>query len=96
MHKKDLVQDVMSRMQANDLASEAAARRVVDVMLESMRDALRRGESVTLPDFGTLEPVERAPQRHKVPGADECIVSPGFKTVRFKIGRRLRAELNGK
>jgi len=63
MNKKELV----DAMAAKTGASGAAADRAVNALVEIISDALKKGDSLTLPGFGTFEVRERAARTGRNP-----------------------------
>jgi DNA-binding protein HU-beta len=63
--------------------SQAIAPKALDAILEGMKDAFGKGESVTMVGFGTLKVVERAAREGRNLRTGETIKIPARKTVRF-------------
>jgi DNA-binding protein HU-beta len=63
MSKKELIE----AMAAKTDASGAAADRAVNALLEIISDALKKGDSLTLPGFGTFEVRDRAARTGRNP-----------------------------
>ena len=68
------------------------AENTVDVLLAAVTDALKRGETVHLVGFGTLERHTRA---YHGSGADAETLHLA-ETVRFRAGKNLKAALSPK
>lgn len=90
MNKGGLVADVANRTGL----SKAEVARVVDGAIDTIRDAVVRGERVTLADFGTFERkhrnerIARNPRRPDVP-----IVVPARDLPSFTPGKEFRARV---
>ena len=87
-------------MTKNDLAKEVAvseklclstAFKAVDGVI---KEALGKGEEVTLRGFGTLSPVQREERNAVHFKTKEPIVVPAHTSVKFKISKELKATLN--
>ena len=91
MNKKELV-DVMA---AKTDSSGAAADRAVDALVEIISDTLKKGDSLTLPRFGTFEVRERAARTGRNPKTGEELKIAASKVAAFKPGAALKAAVNG-
>lgn len=92
MNKGGLVAEVAKRTGL----SKAEVGRVVDAAIDSIRDAVVRGDRVTLADFGTFERkhrnqrIARNPRKPDVP-----IVVPARDLPSFSAGKEFRAQVLG-
>ena len=66
---------------------------VVDVILESIVDSLKRGEKVALVGFGTFEAKTRKAREGRNPATGETIQIPTRTVPSFKAGRALKDAL---
>ncbi|MFP4147424.1 MAG: HU family DNA-binding protein [Halorhodospira sp.] len=90
MNKSELIEAVAD---SADL-SKAAASRAVDAMVESVTEALREGDQVTLVGFGTFTVRERAARTGRNPRTGETIQIPASKVPGFKPGKALKDAIN--
>jgi DNA-binding protein HU-beta len=90
MNKTELIEAVAD---SADL-SKAAASRAVDAMVESISDALREGDQVTLVGFGTFSVRERSARTGRNPQTGETIEIPASKVPGFKPGKALKDAVN--
>ncbi|MBK5935247.1 MAG: HU family DNA-binding protein [Halorhodospira halophila] len=90
MNKSELIEAVAD---SADL-SKAAAARAVDAMVESVTDALREGDQVTLVGFGTFTVRDRAARTGRNPRTGESINIPASKVPGFKPGKALKDAIN--
>jgi len=90
MNKQDLIDSIGS---AADL-SKAAAGRALDAVLESITQALKKGEDVTIVGFGTFGVSQRAARTGRNPQTGAPIQIAASKNVRFKAGKALKDQLN--
>ncbi|WP_457560825.1 HU family DNA-binding protein [Caminibacter sp.] len=67
---------------------------VIDATIETIEEALKKGEKVSFIGFGNFEPVTRAPRVARVPGTNKEVKIPETKTVKFKVGKKLKELLN--
>ncbi|SFH58762.1 bacterial nucleoid protein Hbs [Nitrosospira sp. Nsp14] len=91
MNKKELV----AAMAAKTGSSSAAADRAVNAMLEIISDALKKGDSLTLPGFGTFEVRDRAARTGRNPKTGEELQISASRVAAFKPGAALKAAVNG-
>ncbi len=76
-------------------AKRAEAARVVEAVLDAIRDGLRRGEKVGISGFGVFETARREARRGRNPRTGEAVEVPASTSVRFRPGKGLRDALNG-
>lgn len=67
---------------------------VVSSLIEQVTNALSRGESVTLPGFGSFKVSERAAREGRNPRTGETIKIAASRNVAFKAGTQLKAAVN--
>lgn len=72
----------------------SSAIRAVDGVINSISDALSRGEAVTLRGFGTLSVVPREERNAVHFATKEPIVIPAHRSVKFKPSKELKEKLN--
>jgi DNA-binding protein HU-beta len=90
MNKSELIDAVASEAEI----SKADATRATDAVLDSISNALRRGEQVTLVGFGTFSVRERAARTGRNPQTGETINIKASRTPGFKAGKALRDAVN--
>ena len=90
MNKSELIEAVASEA---DL-SKADATRATDAVLDSISNALRQGDQVTLVGFGTFSVRERAARTGRNPQTGEAINIKASKTPGFKAGKALKDAVN--
>ncbi len=86
MIKQDIVARISDQMGITKVKAEIA----VDAVLDSLREAMRKGERIELRGFGVfvVKPRKSGIGRNPRTGA-EVPIPPG-KTVRFKPGKEIR------
>ena len=89
--QKELV-DVLA---AKTDSSGVAADRAVTALIEIISDTLKKGDSLTLPSFGTFEVRERAARTGRNPQTGEELKIAASRVAAFKPGAALKAALNG-
>ncbi len=85
MTKQDLVEEL-----ADVVSSKREANDALNTVLDSIQDALKKGDDVTLTGFGTFSVVKRKARTGRNPQTGEEIQIPARKAVRFKPGSELK------
>ena len=76
-------------------ARKAEAAKVVEAVLDAIRDGLRRGEKVAISGFGSFEPSRREARQGRNPRTGEAVEVAAATTIKFKPGKGLKEALNG-
>ncbi len=74
--------------------SKADAARAVDAMIDTISNALKKGDTVTLVGFGTFTVRERAARQGLNPQTREPINIKASKNPAFKAGKALKDAVN--
>jgi len=90
MNKAELIERVAER--TGKTKKEAGI--VVDSVLQSISEALKSGEKVTLIGFGNFEVRERAARTGRNPQTGEEIQIEASKVPAFKPGKQLKELVN--
>ena len=85
MNKSSLVRDVIRRVGA-----EADVASVVDAVLAGIRDAVVKGDRVSLSGFGTFDRVRRNPRTGRNPHTGEPVQIPARNVPVFRPGSGFR------
>lgn len=91
MNKRQLTLLVRDRLAG---ASEAAASRAIDAVLDSIRAALEAGGPVRLQGFGTFTVRGRKGRITRNPNTGQTMEVPDRKAVHFKASRKIKEALN--
>ena len=86
MNKSDFVSAVASTAEL----SKTDAGNAVDAVIEVIKKALKKGDSVSLVGFGTFEVRSRAARQGRNPKTGETINIPAAKVPGFKAGKGLK------
>jgi DNA-binding protein HU-beta len=73
---------------------KAAAGRALDAMVDSVTDALKKGDQVVLVGFGTFSVKDRAARTGRNPQTGQPIQIAAAKVPSFKAGKALKDALN--
>jgi DNA-binding protein HU-beta len=74
--------------------SKAAAARALDAVIETLTDAMKNGDSVSLVGFGTFSVKDRAARTGRNPRTGEEIQIAAAKVPGFKPGKTLKDAVN--
>jgi DNA-binding protein HU-beta len=66
------------------------AEKALNALVDSVQEALSKGDSVTLVGFGTFSVMSRAARKGRNPQTGREIFIPASKTPKFKPGKGLR------
>lgn len=91
MTKADLISIVADRLKITQVQSSI----IVEAALRSVVTALRTGEEVEIRGFGSFRFRNRAPRKGRNPKTGEKVDVPPKKIPYFKMGKELKALLNG-
>ena len=90
----------MSKQQLVDMIAEKAgltkadAARALDATMDSIKDALKNGEKVSLVGFGTFGLSQRDEREGRNPRTGEVVKIAARKAVTFKAGSKLKDAVN--
>jgi len=90
VNKSDLV-DAIAK--SADL-SKAAAARALDATVETIKKALKKGDTVSLVGFGTFKVGKRAARNGRNPRTGETIKIKAAKVPKFSAGKGLKDAVN--
>jgi DNA-binding protein HU-beta len=90
VNKSDLV-DAIAK--SADI-SKAAAGRALDATVESIKKALKKGDTVSLIGFGTFKVGKRAARNGRNPRTGETIKIKAAKVPKFTAGKGLKDAVN--
>lgn len=87
MVKSDLVDAVA---EAFPEWSKRQAKKVVDLLFDTMQDALVNGDYVLVTGFGKIYTKKLKPRVQRIPGSGKEVQVPERNVVRFKAGKGLK------
>ncbi|GAB2883603.1 HU family DNA-binding protein [Microbulbifer echini] len=90
MNKSELIEAIA---ESADIP-KAAAGRALDAMVDSITDALKKGDQVALVGFGTFAVKERAARTGRNPRTGDPIEIAAAKIPNFKAGKALKDAVN--
>jgi integration host factor beta subunit len=91
MTKSELVERVMT---ANSFLNRKESELVVNIIFDSMANALKDGDKVEIRGFGSFTVRERESREARNPKNGEIVRIPAKRTPFFKTGKELRERVN--
>jgi DNA-binding protein HU-beta len=90
MKKSELINAVASKTGLSKSDVDA----VIKATIETITEAVAKGEKVSFIGFGSFELTHRAGRKTKVPGTGKIVDVPASKSVKFKVGKQLKDTIN--
>lgn len=87
--------ELMESMHARVGLSKSKSLRVAELILDTMKEAMERGETVKISGFGNFEIREKAPRRGRNPQTGEELILDARRVLTFKPSALLKGRLNG-
>lgn len=91
MTKSELVENLAEN---NSWLTRKDSEMIVNIVFDSISDALKRGEKVEIRGFGSFTIRERGAREARNPKSGEIVKIPAKKTPFFKTGKELRERVN--
>ena len=89
--KKELI----DRIAENTSSKRVVVKRIIQKFLDEIVDELGQGNRLEFRDFGVFESKQRAARIAQNPKTLERVQVPSKRTVKFKVGRLMKARLRG-
>lgn len=89
--KKELI----DRIAEKSASKRVIVKRIVQSFLDEIIEELGRGNRLEFRDFGVFESKQRAARTAQNPKTLERVQVPSKRTVKFKVGRTMKARLQG-
>ncbi|AWM75416.1 DNA-binding protein HU [Lactobacillus kimbladii] len=86
INKSELTKEVSAK---TDL-KQKDAEKVIDALIESIKDNLAKGEKVQIIGFGSFEVRNRAARKGRNPQTGKTLTIPATKVPAFKPGKALK------
>lgn len=86
-------ENIVSEICRQTFISRGAVSNILDIALETIGDALARGEKVQLTGFGTFEPKKRNARVGRNPHTKEAVPIPARIIPSFKPGKLLNEKV---
>jgi DNA-binding protein HU-beta len=90
MNKNELIEAIAAKTDS----SKAEAERAVRALQEIISETLQKGESITLPGFGTFEVRDRGERTGRNPRTGEELKIAASRVPAFKPGSTLKGAIN--
>jgi DNA-binding protein HU-beta len=90
MNKRDLIDAISGRLGDKKSATEA-----VNAVLDTIQDAVAKGDKVAITGFGVFEKTERPARTARNPATGATIEVPKSSVPKFRPGADFKALVNG-
>ncbi|HEY6500904.1 MAG TPA: HU family DNA-binding protein [Streptosporangiaceae bacterium] len=90
MNKRDLIDAISGRLGDKKSATEA-----VNAVLDTIQDAVAKGDKVAITGFGVFEKSERPARTARNPATGATIQVPKSSVPKFRPGADFKALVNG-
>jgi DNA-binding protein HU-beta len=90
MNKRDLIDAISGRLGDRKSATEA-----VNAVLDTIQDAVAKGDKVAITGFGVFEKSERPARTARNPATGATIEVPKSSVPKFRPGADFKALVNG-
>jgi integration host factor beta subunit len=91
MTKSELIDRIA---EANGFLNRKESELVVNIIFDSMSDALKEGDKVEIRGFGSFTVREREAREARNPKNGDLVKIPAKKTPFFKTGKELKERVN--
>ncbi len=91
--KADLVNSIADSVEGITRKQATAA---FEAVFDTIRDALKAGDTVKVPSFGSFGVTQREARKGRNPATGASITIKASKSVRFKVGKDLKEAVNTK
>lgn len=88
--KPELIEKVCGSVKEGDIASKAAADRIVNAVFKTIVDEVAAGNEVTIVGFGTFKKSDKAATTRKNPLNGEVVSVPAKTVPKFKAGKAFK------
>jgi DNA-binding protein HU-beta len=89
--KADIVEHIANSVEG---MTKKDAGEAFDAAVEAISKALRKGDRIQIPGFGSFTVSKRAARKGRNPATGAAITIKASKNVRFKAGKELKDALN--
>lgn len=86
MNKSELVTAIAD----NSGVTKAVASRVLDTFMQTVTDALKSGDQIVLPGFGSFSTGNRSARTGRNPQTGQAIEIKASRVAKFKAGKSLK------
>ena len=90
MNKKQLVEEIAKDL---PIVPKGKIGQAIDVFLETIKEAMLKGEIVKLSGFGTFYLVRRQEKRGVNPRTKEPMIIPAATLPKFRAGKELKEKI---
>lgn len=88
--------DIAKTVCAHSEMRQQDAKKLLDVMLGLMKNALKEEHEVLLSGFGKFETFTKKERKGRNPHTEETLTLEAHEVLAFRLSRKFKAELNGR
>lgn len=92
MNKKELIESIQAK--TGEKVTRADISSILSATTESIMEAVKKEEDVTLVGFGSFKPTKRAARMGRNPQTGETLQIKASNSVRFKVGSDFKSYVN--
>ena len=85
--------ELIERVAKESGVTKAGTEKAIKSFTDHITKALKKGDKLTLPGFGTFSVSRRKAKKGRNPQTGDAIKIPARKVAKFKAGNLLKAEL---
>jgi len=86
--------ELVARMAEKTGLRKSQAERALQAFIESLTQALEKGERIAIPQLGVFNVKQRAERTGRNPRTGETVLIPAKKVVKFSPAKTLQAKVN--
>ncbi|KTD22622.1 HU family DNA-binding protein [Legionella londiniensis] len=86
MNKSELVEAIAN----NSGVTKAVASKVLDTFMQTVTEALKKGDQIVLPGFGSFSTGNRSERTGRNPQTGQAIKIKASRVAKFKAGKTLK------
>lgn len=87
--------DIVDRVSSSAGVGKQQAEGVLDAFFDTVKSAVRGGDKVAWPNFGSFSSSDRKERTGRNPRTGEAVQIPAAKAIKFTPGSSLKEFLNG-
>ena len=86
--------ELVARMAEKAGLKKSQAERALQAFIESLTQALEKGERIAIPQLGVFNVKQRAERTGRNPRTGETVLIPAKKVVKFSPAKTLQSKVN--
>lgn len=91
MNKSELISAIATQTGV----TKASANRILDAFITTVTTALKTGDQIVLPGFGSFSTADRSARKGRNPQTGKPIEIKATRVAKFRVGKRLKEAVQG-